>query len=227
MLDTLLNVVTMSPDGDTVTLAQIVGRLVLSILLGLPLSLIHAHLHREHVPKPSFARALILLPLVACAITLVIGSHLVRAFGLIGAVALVRFRTVIKDTLDMTFVFFAITLGMASGTALLGLGTVVLVLFALTLGAMELMQYGKTKKEPERFVVSVKTSSVDFATGSVAEHLNDVAVGLQLDRVTRDNGSSEYRYRMALAKGASEHDLLARVAALKNGAIQSVQIKKE
>ena len=50
------------------------------------------------------------------AVMMVIGSNLARAFALVGALTIVRFRTVVKDTKDTAFIFFALTEGIASGT---------------------------------------------------------------------------------------------------------------
>jgi len=46
---------------------------------------------------------------------MVIGNNLARAFGLVGALSIIRFRTAIKDTMDIVYVFLALAIGMASG----------------------------------------------------------------------------------------------------------------
>lgn len=59
------------------------------------------------------------IPLFSCltaVITLLIGSNIARAFGLVGALSLIRFRTAMKDPLDATFLFWALAVGMACGT---------------------------------------------------------------------------------------------------------------
>ncbi|MDZ4830382.1 MAG: hypothetical protein SGJ09_09330 [Phycisphaerae bacterium] len=52
------------------------------------------------------------------ATTMVIGSSVARAFSLVGALSLVRFRTVVDDTRDTAFVIFALIVGMAAGTSI-------------------------------------------------------------------------------------------------------------
>ena len=52
-------------------------------------------------------------------VTMVIGESVARAFGLVGALSIVRFRTVVEDTRDTAFVIFAVVVGMAVGTGLL------------------------------------------------------------------------------------------------------------
>ena len=49
---------------------------------------------------------------------LVIGNNLARAFGLVGAMSIIRFRTALKDPQDIVFVFFALAIGMAAGVGM-------------------------------------------------------------------------------------------------------------
>lgn len=62
---------------------------------------------------------LVLLAVLIAMVTQVIGSNIARAFSLVGALAIVRFRTVVEDTRDTAFVIFAVTVGMAVGAGVL------------------------------------------------------------------------------------------------------------
>src|SRR5262249_50896362 len=62
---------------------------------------------------------LVLLTVLIAMVTLVIGNSVARAFSLVGALAIVRFRTVVEDTRDTAFVIFAVAVGMAVGAGFL------------------------------------------------------------------------------------------------------------
>lgn len=62
--------------------------------------------------------AMIMLAMITALIIVVIGSNLARAFGLVGAMSIVRFRTAVKDTQDIIFIFFALASGLACGSGL-------------------------------------------------------------------------------------------------------------
>lgn len=62
--------------------------------------------------------AMIMLAMITALVIIVIGSNLARAFGLVGAMSIVRFRTAVKDTQDIMFIFFALAAGLACGTGL-------------------------------------------------------------------------------------------------------------
>src|ERR1043166_7516365 len=68
--------------------------------------------------NPSFPPTLVLLSILIAMVTQVIGDSVARAFSLVGALSIVRFRTVVRDTQDTAFVIFAVVVGMAAGGGL-------------------------------------------------------------------------------------------------------------
>jgi uncharacterized membrane protein YhiD involved in acid resistance len=56
--------------------------------------------------------------MIMAIVIMVIGNNLARAFGLVGAMSLIRFRTAIRDPGDITFIFFSLATGMAAGVGL-------------------------------------------------------------------------------------------------------------
>src|SRR5262249_11947933 len=65
------------------------------------------------------ATTLVLLTILIAMVTLVIGNSTARAFSLVGALAIIRFRTVVEDTRDTAFVIFAVVAGMGAGAGFL------------------------------------------------------------------------------------------------------------
>jgi len=102
------------------TLGYSPGDLVINLLLalasGLVIGIVYKATHRGLTYSQNFVVTLVLMCITVSAVMMVIGSNLARAFALVGALTIVRFRTVIKDTRDTAFVFFALTEGIASGT---------------------------------------------------------------------------------------------------------------
>src|SRR6185295_3696372 len=64
----------------------------------------------------SYVHTLIMMSMIVAIIMLVIGSNIARAFSLVGALSIVRFRNAVKDTRDVGYIFFAMAIGMACGT---------------------------------------------------------------------------------------------------------------
>ena len=64
----------------------------------------------------SFVNALIVMPLIVCLVMMVLSNNLVTAFGMMAVFAIVRFRNILRDTLDTSYVLIVIVIGMATGT---------------------------------------------------------------------------------------------------------------
>ncbi len=91
-------------------------RLVTALILGSVVTGIHrATRGRSTGPSSTFPATLVLLCVLIAMVTQVIGDNVARAFSLVGALSIVRFRTVLRDTKDTAFVIFAVVVGMAVG----------------------------------------------------------------------------------------------------------------
>ena len=90
-------------------------RLLVSLVMGILVTQVY-HATRQGIrPVPSFPATLVLLTVLITMTTQVIGDNVARAFSLVGALSIVRFRTVVDDTRDTAFVIFAVIVGMAIG----------------------------------------------------------------------------------------------------------------
>jgi hypothetical protein len=95
-------------------------RLAVAFALGCVVAAIYRLTHGKPGNQPAALLAtLVLLTVLICMVTLVIGNSVARAFSLVGALAIVRFRTVVEDTRDTAFVIFAVGVGMAVGAGFL------------------------------------------------------------------------------------------------------------
>jgi uncharacterized membrane protein YhiD involved in acid resistance len=113
---------------------EMVINLALATVLGVIISSVYRHTHKGLSYSQSFTQTILFVTVVVAIVMMVIGSSLARAFALVGALSIIRFRTVVKDTKDTAFIFSGLALGMAAGTSnyiLAGLGAATIVLIAL------------------------------------------------------------------------------------------------
>ena len=103
--------------GGVVAVDSIVLCLATAFLLAHVVSWVYLRTHRGVSYSGTMARSLIILSLIVALVMLVIGNNIARAFGLFGALALIRFRTPVKDANDTVFLFFAVAIGIATGTS--------------------------------------------------------------------------------------------------------------
>ncbi|MBM3316337.1 MAG: DUF4956 domain-containing protein [Candidatus Eisenbacteria bacterium] len=125
--------------GQRFLLVDILVNMAIAFVLGVAVALVYRRTHRALNYSVSFVGTLVFLPMVTAIVMMVIGNNLARAFGLVGAMSIIRFRTVVKDTRDTVFVFLALAAGMAAGTgyhmiALAGTGFVMFAVLLLYFG---------------------------------------------------------------------------------------------
>ena len=104
------------PSTLTISPGQVALRLLVALGMGGLIAWVYAHTRGERLHSPTFPPTLVLLAVLIAMVTQVIGDNVARAFSLVGALSIVRFRTVVRDTQDTAFVIFAVVVGMAIGS---------------------------------------------------------------------------------------------------------------
>jgi uncharacterized membrane protein YhiD involved in acid resistance len=115
---------------------DIVLSLLLAFILGQVLAWVYYFTHSGLSYSRTFVQSLIMITVVVAMVMAVIGNNIITAFGLMGALAIIRFRNIIKDTRDIAFIFCSLVVGMAAGSQRYGIaivGTIILSLIALYL----------------------------------------------------------------------------------------------
>ena len=126
--------------------------LVLTYFCSMAIGMVYRYTHRSPGYSQSYVQTLVLTSLVTALIMLVIGSNLARAFSLVGALSIIRFRNAIKETRDVGYIFFSMAVAMAAGTQFF---TVALIATAFICGGMLLLHFGDfgaSKQEAERLL---------------------------------------------------------------------------
>jgi uncharacterized membrane protein len=224
MPDFLTGVVEPPPHSGLVVLA----RLILAMLLGVVVMLIYRFTHAADETAPSLTITLVLLSILIAMVTQVIGDNVARAFSLVGALSIVRFRTVVRDTQDTAFVIFAVGVGMAVGAgnhwlAIGGIAVVALAAFLMKQDARP-SPAGAAAEEPFELQVRVGIG-----------HDPQVVVGPTLDEHVRERRlisiatarqglAVDATYRTALRTDQSADALLRALNRLDG--VQSVMLQR-
>ena len=108
----------------TFTITDVVLGLTLSFVLTAIIGKIYQLTHKGTSYTQSYVHTLIMMAMIVCIIMLIVGSNIARAFSLVGALSIIRFRNAVKETRDVGFIFLAMAIGMAMGTKFYLLGVV-------------------------------------------------------------------------------------------------------
>jgi len=117
----------------TFSVVDVVVGLVLSFLLTAVIAYVYKITHKGSSYTQSYVHTLVMMGMITSIIMLIVGSNIARAFSLVGALSIVRFRNAVKETRDVSFIFFAMAIGMATGTKFYLLAVVATVIISLVM----------------------------------------------------------------------------------------------
>jgi uncharacterized membrane protein YhiD involved in acid resistance len=200
--------------------ADITIRLAASLGLGAIVAWIYRKSRGE--PASSFTVTLVLLAVLIAMVTQVIGDNVARAFSLVGALSIVRFRTVVRDTQDTAYVIFSVAVGMAVGAATLWVAVAGMAIIALAAWAMR--SGGSAADRPMTHKVTVRVAIGRDAEQTVMPALQEqVAAWRALGASTAKQGAAvEVVYRVGLRKGTSAAAVVAALNRLDG--VQGVEV---
>lgn len=132
-----------SSDGSEFTVQGVLLSLLLAFVLGQLLAWMYYFTHSGLSYSRSFVQSLILITVIVSMVMSTIAGSFIVAVGLMGALSIIRFRNIIKDTRDIAFIFCALVIGMATGSqrytiAILGafaLSAIILYLYLSDFGS--------------------------------------------------------------------------------------------
>ena len=133
--DFIKNSILNSDMYTTVDVGKIVLSLVVALVLGILILLVYKQFYAGVVFSKSFAVTLVGMCVLTCMVTLAISTNIVISLGMVGALSIVRFRTAVKDPLDLLYLFWSITCGITTGAGmyLLTLAASVIVIIMLAI----------------------------------------------------------------------------------------------
>ncbi|MDP7063007.1 MAG: DUF4956 domain-containing protein [Planctomycetota bacterium] len=183
--------------------------LLLAFVIGQVLAWVYLRIHSGLSYSRTFTQSLVLLTMVVALVMFVIGNSIVTAFGLIGALAIIRFRNVLKDTRDTAFVFFALVLGMAVGSQrhlAAVIGTVALCTVAFYL---HYTRFGSLSPYDGHLNCRLSGEDRNDADKSLDKVLNAHCHNARRASVREAGGGAEYVYQVRLRDPNRSGELVA------------------
>ena len=139
-----------------VDLPSILLSLFVVCLIALYIFFAYRFLTRKTFYNKNFAIALAVLAIITAAIILTIQSSIVISLGMVGALSIVRFRTAIKEPMDLVFLFWAISAGIICGAGLYSLAIIASLVITLAIFVLDMIPVSKAP-----MLLIVNTSDLD------------------------------------------------------------------
>ena len=117
----------------TFSIPDIIVALLVSFAIGLFIFFVYTKTFKGVMTSSSFGISLITMNLITTLIILAVSSNLIASLGMVGALSIVRFRTVVKEPLDLVYLFWSITIGIVVGVGLIPLAIIGSVVIGIIL----------------------------------------------------------------------------------------------
>jgi hypothetical protein len=195
--------------SGTFSVGDIAIALTLSFILSAMIGWVYRFTHRNISYSQSYVQTLVILGMLIALIMLVVGSNIARAFALVGALSVVRFRNAIKETRDVGFIFLVMGVGMAAGTRFYTLAIVAAVAISLIIVVM--YRFNWFASSVQRQVVKVQIPP----DGNYTDNIQDVLIAHTSEfelvgmESIRGGALTEIMYTVRLKKGHEPGQLIA------------------
>ena len=212
-------------DGASVSPADVLVRLLMALALGILVSWVYRRTRTSTEITASFPTTLVLLSVLIAMVTQVIGDNVARAFSLVGALSIVRFRTVVRDTQDTAYVIFAVAVGMAVGAQNLWVAVIGLCVVGLA-AVLMMARPGVLSDAAPSYLLSLR-----IGVGHDVEKLLGEILNVHLEQrelmsigTVKQGVSLDVAYRTRLRAGGSAEELIKTLNRVEG--VQSVEIQR-
>jgi uncharacterized membrane protein YhiD involved in acid resistance len=187
-----------SYEFEGVTLNQVLIALLFAFLAGMFIYLIYRVSNNTAMYVNSFGIALVALTMITSLVIMTITSNVILSLGMVGALSIVRFRTAVKEAIDIVYMFWAIATGIAVGAGFYFIASVSVLVIGGLLFAMS-----KITIRESAFVLAVST------TGQVSQKVLEDILKAEVKKYlfkakTTHAGGAEYTYEVRLRNNTAD-----------------------
>ncbi|MFF4779769.1 DUF4956 domain-containing protein [Streptomyces sp. BK205] len=194
--------------SGTFSVTDVVAAMALSFILSTMIGYVYRYTHRNVSYSQSYVQTLVIVGMIVALIMLVVGSNLARAFSLVGALSVVRFRNAVKETRDVGFIFLAMAVGMAAGARFYTLAAVAAVVISVVIVVM--YKFDWFALNVQRQVVKVQVPAGEDYSADVRDVLIRYTTEFELvsTETIRGGALTEVFYTVRMKKGTEPSDLV-------------------
>ena len=220
LTDILLGQEVVSPEIFSADIVAI--NLGLTFILAALIALVYKRVHKGVSYSQSFVVSIVLVSMVVSLAMMVIGNDITRAFALLGTFTIIRYRTAVKDPKDTAFIFIALVVGLAVGSANYSIAIVGTIMLSGASLFLDAVNFGAAVKREKVLYLTVNTKSIDSEKlESITKRSFTSTVLLDVN-YQREDSRLVYSYNVQ-EKSQAQEDSFIRDAVKLNG-VESAEI---
>lgn len=196
---------------------DIVIVMTLSFVLSVFIGWVYKITHRGTSYTQSFVFTLVINGMVVAMVMMIVGSNIARAFSMVGALSIIRFRNAVKETRDVGFIFFTMAIGMAVGTKFYLLAIAGAVVISLMIIVMMRLDWFARDVASQILRIQVP-GNMPFDSLFDKTFVKYTRISELISADTLQNGTlTELTYSIGLRKSSFVNDFLAELRSLNGG----------
>ncbi len=177
---------------QSISLLDMALAMILAFLLGLFIFFIYRKTCMSVMYSASFGMTLIALALITTLVIMTVVSNIVLSLGMVGALSIVRFRTAIKEPMDIAFLFWSIAVGIV-----LAAGLIPLAVFGSLFIGLVLLVFARSKTADSPYILVVRCADGE-TEGRVREFIHSQVKRMSLKSKAIEAGQIELNYEVRL-----------------------------
>ena len=199
--------------GEIISIQQAMVCMAVSLILGLVISVIYMY---TGTCSKNFAITLALLPILVQMLIMLVNGNIGTGVAILGAFGLVRFRSIPGSSKEILGVFFAMAIGLATGTGLVGFAALCTVVIGLVFFVLNKTSFGETRVQERDLKITIPENleyaglfDDIFATYTQKHYLESV-------KTTNLGSMFELRYKITMKSMADEKKMIDEIR-VRNG----------
>nr|WP_325182563.1 DUF4956 domain-containing protein [uncultured Oscillibacter sp.] len=177
-------------EAGSLTINEFALSMLAAFLCGMIVYAVYRGFYKGVVYNHNFNILLVMTSLVTCFVVIVISSNVVLSLGMVGALSIVRYRTAVKDPLDVGFLFWTVAIGVTCGA-----GLYLISILATLFIAFIYILLVKVRNRKHQYLLIVKHHS--DAAQAVQNRLSSLKKVLKNKTVVKDYAELTYEIRLS------------------------------
>lgn len=194
-----------------VSAALIIFNILFSFTLSAIIVWVWRRTHKGLSYSQSFAITIMMISPLATAVMMIVQNNLVGAFALLGAFSLIRFRTIMKETRDIAFLFFALTIGVSTGTGYYSVALLTTLIVSLIVLILYRFNFASTSKTG--FILTFHTEN-NFDTKYLTDLFSSYISSHELLHEKVGSDGNEYAYSLHFKTVGSENAFMNKLRSI-------------
>ena len=192
--------------------------LVITVLLSLFIAMVYIYTHKEKGYEQDFVQSFVFLSTVVASVMLVIGNNLAGAFGLVGAVSIIRFRTRVENPYDTAYIFFAMAVGLSCGLRQYAVAIIATIFISLLLILFRKTNFAGSVTPKSGNILSVRVPDVTLGRSIIERSFEKDVESWDIVSIQAiDDKQAIIDYRVSLKRTATSQKFIKNLFDTING----------